>query len=63
MRASLRFCALRGSKPVTSTVALPSNGDNLEKCLANIVEGFSRVEKQCPEPPVAMIRKSRIRSS
>jgi glucokinase len=51
---NFRFCALRGSKPVTPTVALPSNGDNLEKCLANIVEGFARAKQQCPEPPVAI---------
>ncbi len=51
---NFRFCAMRGSKPVTPTVALPSNGDNLEKCLANIVEGFTRVKQQCPEPPVAI---------
>jgi glucokinase len=51
---NFRFSAVRGAKPVTQTVALPSNGDNLDKCLANIVEGFTRVKKQCPEPPVAI---------
>jgi glucokinase len=51
---NFRFSAVRGAKPVTETVALPSNGDNLTKCLANIVEGFTRVKKQCPEPPVAI---------
>jgi glucokinase len=52
--ASFRFAAMRGHKPITETVALPSNGDNLERCLANIVEGFVRVKKQCPKPPVAI---------
>ena len=51
---NFRFSALRGSQPVTPTVALPANGDDLEKCLANIVEGFSRVKQECPEPPVAI---------
>ena len=51
---NFRFSAVRGAKPVTQTVALPSNGDNLDKCLANIVEGFTRVKQQCPEPPVAI---------
>jgi glucokinase len=51
---NFRFSAVRGAKPVTETVALPSNGDNLTKCLANIVEGFTRVKKQCPEPPLAI---------
>ncbi len=51
---NFRFCGVRGSKSVTPTVAVPSKGDNLENCLANIVEGFSLVKKQCPEPPVAI---------
>jgi len=51
---NFRFSAIQGSKPVTPTIALPSNGDDLDKCLANIVEGFSRAKKQCPEPPVAI---------
>jgi glucokinase len=51
---NFRFAAMRGRKPVTETVALPSNADNLDRCLANIVEGFTRVKKQCPNPPVAI---------
>jgi glucokinase len=51
---NFRFTAMRGQKPVTETVALPSNGDQLEHCLANIVEGFARVKQQCPKPPVAI---------
>jgi glucokinase len=45
---------MRGSQAVTEGVAMPSNGDNLDRCLANIVEGFSRIRKLCPEPPVAI---------
>jgi glucokinase len=51
---NFRFAAMRGHKPVTKTVALPSNGDILDRCLANIVEGFARVKKLCPKPPVAI---------
>ncbi|MDB6078405.1 MAG: glucokinase [Akkermansiaceae bacterium] len=51
---NFRFSAMRGGKPVTETIALPSNGDNLEKCLATLVEGFTRVRELCPEPPVAI---------
>lgn len=51
---NFRFGAVQSHKPVTETVALPSNGDNLDRCLANIVEGFSRVKKLCPKPPVAI---------
>ena len=51
---NLRFVAMRGGKPVTETVALPSNGDDLTKCLANIVDGFTQVKALCPEPPSAI---------
>ncbi len=51
---NLRFAAIRGGKPVTETVALPSDGEDLERCLANIVEGFTKVKALCPEPPCAI---------
>ncbi|HVM50874.1 MAG TPA: ROK family protein [Candidatus Acidoferrum sp.] len=51
---NFRFAAIRGLKLVTETVAMPSNGDNLDRCLANIVEGFTRVKKLCPKPPAAI---------
>ena len=51
---NFRFSAIRGHQPVTETIAMPSNGDNLKRCLANIVEGFTRVKKLCPAPPVAI---------
>jgi glucokinase len=51
---NFRFSAMCGTKPVTEIVALPANGNNLDHCLANIVEGFTRIKKQCPQPPVAI---------
>lgn len=51
---NFRFSALRAGQPVAQTVAMPSNGDNLERCLANIVEGFTKVKAQCPAAPVAI---------
>jgi Transcriptional regulator/sugar kinase len=51
---NFRFGAMRGGKPITDTVALPSNADNLEKCLGNLVEGFSKVKASLPEAPVAI---------
>jgi glucokinase len=51
---NFRFTAMRGNKPVTETVAMPSNGDNLKQCLENIVTGFTEVKKKCPQPPVAI---------
>ena len=38
---NLRFAAVRGGKPVTDTVSLPTDGDDLAKCLAHIVDGFT----------------------
>jgi glucokinase len=51
---NFRFSATRGGSPVTETIALPSNGDDLARCLGNLVEGFTRVRSLCPEPPVAI---------
>lgn len=51
---NLRFAAMRGGKHVTETVTLPSHGDDLSQCLANIVAGFTRVKALCPQPPSAI---------
>ncbi len=51
---NFRFSAMRANKPVVETVILPSNGDNLENCLANIIAGFTLIKKQCPAPPIAI---------
>lgn len=51
---NLRFSAMRGGKPITETVSLPSNGDDLTKCLENIVDGFTQVKALCPEAPSAI---------
>ena len=51
---NLRFSAMRGGKPVTATVSLPSNGDDLTRCLAHIVDGFTQVKALCPEAPSAI---------
>jgi len=51
---NFRFSAVRGGQILVDTVTLPSSGEHLDKCLANIVEGFQRVKQRCPEPPVAI---------
>src|SRR6201998_1440979 len=51
---SFRFSAMRGNKRITDTVTTQSNGDNLKQCLANIVDGFTQIKKQCPTAPVAI---------
>lgn len=51
---NFRFSAIRGNRPVCKTVATPSNGDDLKRCLGNIVEGFSKVAEQSPVAPSAI---------
>jgi glucokinase len=51
---SFRFSAMRGNQPITPLVSMPSCGDDLTRCLANIVSGFTQIQNQCPQPPVAI---------
>jgi len=51
---SFRFAAMSGGKSVTETVTMPSDGDNLDQCLTNIVEGFTRIREMCPVLPSAI---------
>src|SRR5215831_17738982 len=51
---NFRFSAIKGNRRVGHLVARPSQGDQLEQCLANIVDGFTQLKKQCPKPPVAI---------
>jgi glucokinase len=51
---TFRFSAICGNVPFTDTVSLPSSGDELDRCLTNIVEGFTRVRQKCPVMPVAI---------
>lgn len=39
------FSALKGGKPITPFITLPSYSTDLEKCLKNIIEGFEKVKK------------------
>jgi glucokinase len=38
------FSALQGMRSIADTITLPSNGNNLEKCLQGIVDGFSELQ-------------------
>ena len=40
---SFRFSAIAGNREIAPGVSLPSHADDLDTCLAGIVEGFSRV--------------------
>ena len=50
----LKFSAVRGNQPLIAPVTVPSEADNLERCLGNIVGGFEQVKAALAEPPVAI---------
>jgi glucokinase len=43
---SFRFSAIAGDREIGQGVTLPSRGDDLAACLSQIVEGFSRVQRE-----------------
>src|SRR5690348_16326518 len=51
---SFRFMAMRGGRAITATLTRPSYADDLDRCLATLVEGFTRTRDACPEPPHAI---------
>ncbi len=51
---NLVFTAIRGNNQVVDEIRLDSNGDNLEKCLQNIVKGFELVLEKLSTKPVAI---------
>ena len=51
---NFKFSAIRGDKPATQPFSVPSNADNLDRCLSTLVEGFERVRKSLPSAPVAI---------
>ena len=48
------FGAIQNYQFIVKPVTKPSHADVLEKCLETLVEGFSEVINQLPEPPVAI---------
>lgn len=50
----LKFSAISGNRLVSSPMTLPSEADNLERCLGNLIEGFERIKQQLSDEPVAI---------
>ena len=48
------FGAIRGNKFIVEPIKLASNADDLDRCLAVMVEGFNRVIEQLDDKPVAI---------
>jgi len=48
------FSAMQAGKEIIDPVNLPSNGDDLDKCLQTIISGFHTVKKGLAEMPAAI---------
>ncbi|HTR82485.1 MAG TPA: ROK family protein [Bacteroidota bacterium] len=48
------FTAIRGNEQILSEITLASHADDLDRCLASVVEGFQKVEEGLPSAPSAI---------
>ncbi|MEJ5265689.1 MAG: ROK family protein [Bacteroidales bacterium] len=48
------FSAIQGNEEIVEPIRLPSNADNLERCLNNIITGFEEVKRKLKKEPVAI---------
>lgn len=48
------FSAIRAGRSIVEPIRLPSASDDLDRCLATLVEGFSRVKSQLDAAPSAI---------
>ena len=48
------FGAIKGNKFIVEPLVLPSNADELDRCLETMVEGFTRIIDKLDEKPVAI---------
>lgn len=51
---NLKFSAIQGDRILMDPVCRPTEGHDLDRCLANIVNGFEDVRARLPKPPVAI---------
>lgn len=50
----LKFSAMCGNRLLVPPLSVPSDADDLDRCLAHIIDGFVRVKQMISEPPVAI---------
>lgn len=48
------FSAIQGYEEIVDSITLPTQGENLSKCLENILEGFQQIKAKLKMPPVAI---------
>ena len=51
---NLVFTALQGQKQIINEITMPSNADDLDRCISSIINGFEEVKKNLNEPPAAI---------
>jgi len=48
------FSAIRGNEQILDEIVIPSNADDLDKCVGSMIEGFTQVKNKLQEQPVAI---------
>jgi glucokinase len=48
------FSAIRAGEPVVEDIRLDSDAGNLDKCMTNLIEGFTRVKNKLKQEPAAI---------
>ena len=51
---NLKFSAVRANEVLVPPVTLPSQGDDADRCVGNMVQGFECIKQQVPGAPVAI---------
>jgi glucokinase len=53
-RTGLKFSAIRGTELLAGPSSRPTQADDRERCLGNIIAGFEDLRRSLPEPPAAI---------
>ncbi|MBN2652210.1 MAG: ROK family protein [Spirochaetales bacterium] len=48
------FSAIQGGKEIVNPIRMPSNADDLDRCISSLVDGFQKVKDQLTDKPVAI---------
>lgn len=51
---NLVFTAMQGNEQVVDEIIVPSNADNLDRCMSSIIEGFNQVRAKLKDRPAAI---------
>jgi len=53
-RTGLKFSAIRGTQLLAGPASRPTEADDRDRCLANIIAGFAELKSLLPAPPAAI---------